>query len=248
MSRVVPTETESSGRVVPVPDTPAAPVGGGIESLNFAGSNGALSNGVVSIGGVDWTVYGVGTSVEVGIRAALSDLVTAYGPEGVLQAVAALSAYVSSSVQTGIQLGVRDSTLTYFDRAYVYRDGTGRWTQAASDVTGTQVQQQLSGGAPAEAGGRVGLVAARGNAIATADSTIDATAAYPMSLAAGSHSGASTDRVRNSAEVFGAGDIIQFGFLKYTAGDLTATITQNAGGLDFVLGAASMTLTDLHLQ
>ena len=76
MTSIIP---GAKGGVIPSPPptpTPSTPIRG--YEIDLAGSGGSLSNGTVSIDGVDWTIGGVGTSTLVYLETDLANFFADY--------------------------------------------------------------------------------------------------------------------------------------------------------------------------
>lgn len=215
--------------------------------IDLTGSGGTLANGTLSIGGIDWTVFGVGTTTVVGIEANLSSYYADY--DGALHGVE-LTGHVTSLTldQTNGVFGFLrgDSTVTYFQFMVNYMVGAGTFQQIGSNVDGSS-QTVVTSVTTLESYYKQWALQANGN-LALGTIGDDATVA-PFRLAKNSdeYFYAVTDGTRPQTQRFGTGDKIRVYSNVYSGGGVVNTVVQDANGITITLGSQVTTWKKLYL-
>lgn len=215
--------------------------------IDLTGSGGTLTNGTLAIGGIDWTVFGVGSATKVGIEANLSSYYADY--DGALNGVELTGAIPSLTLdQTNGLFGFerRDSTDTYFQFMISYLIGTGTFQQLGTNVDGSTMTVTTSV-TTLEAYYKQWALQANGN-LALGTIGDDATVA-PFRLAKNSdeYFYAASDGTRPQTQRFGTGDKIRAYAEVYSGGGVTNTVVQDANGITITLGSQVTTWKKLYL-
>ena len=222
----------------------SSPSGGGgggatILEVDFAGSGGALSNGTVSIGGVDWTVAGVGTADRIEIYASLADLIDGYDARLPIEMVMLVTEMTLFSGRSLRLLRTNSAIVDYDAAGWDFTLNSTAWS-----VYNTGGGSNNSTGHTTPPG-RIGLISLGGCAYAKTDGDTTDAPVRPGELGTTTQFVVKTDRTVDETVRYGdATDQVRI-YLRGLSD--TCSITQDAGGLDMVQTNSTATIRKLWL-